>query len=88
MRTTHPHVMPGRRLRPLGPRFPRSVGPARPAKSDTPLDYRERTISRTEVAILGSELFSAETIHVPRAVQVGSWARTASGKRSGVGAGR
>jgi hypothetical protein len=66
---------------------PSCVGFAGPG-SDTSLDYRERTISRTEIAILANRLISAEAIHVPTAERARSRARTSSGKWSRPGAGR
>ena len=53
--------------------------------NDTSLDYRERTISRTEVAVLADRLISAEAVQVGTAEQAGWRARTASRKCSGFG---
>jgi hypothetical protein len=73
MRTFH-RIEPGRRLRHPVRGFPlrRLWSP----ESDTSLDYRERTISRTEVADLANGLISAEAA---------SRARTASRDWSGLG---
>jgi hypothetical protein len=53
--------------------------------NDTSLDYRERTISRTEVAILAYGLIPAEAVHVRAVEQARSRAQTASRLWSGVG---
>lgn len=47
-------------------------------KNDTSLDYRERTISRTEVAILRYRLIPAEAPHVRADEQASSRAWIAS----------
>lgn len=57
-------------------------------KNDTSLDYRERTISRTEVAILRHRLIPAEAVHVRTAEQASSRSRTTSRKWSRLGARR
>ncbi len=63
---------------------PCPVESARPG-NDTSLDYRERTISRTEDAVLANGLISAEVVHLRTAKQAGSRAETASRKWSGFG---
>ena len=68
-----------------GPGFPRS---ACSPESDTSLDYRERTISRAEVAVLANGLISAEALQMRTAEQAGSRARTAAGKWFCLGVGR
>jgi hypothetical protein len=85
MRTIH-CIEPGRRAAPPGPGFPlrRLCSP----ETDTSLDYRERTISRAEVAIVANGLMSAEAVGVRRAEQPGSRARTASRKWTHLGVGR
>jgi hypothetical protein len=82
MRTFH-RIEPGRRLRHPVRGFPlrRLWSP----ESDTSLDYRERTISRTEVADLANGLISAEAVHVRAVEQAASRARTASRDWSGLG---
>jgi hypothetical protein len=86
MRTIH-RIEPGRRLRHPGPGFPRSAGLCWPG-SDTSLDYRERTISRTEVATLRHRLIPAEAVHLRAGAQAEWRARTTSGKWSDPGVGR
>ena len=86
MRSIHA-IRTGRQLRHPGPGFPRSAGLCWPG-SDTSLDYRERTISRTEVAILGNGLIPAEAVQVRTAEEAGSRARPASRKWTRLGLGR
>jgi hypothetical protein len=85
MRTIH-RVKPGAgcAARSRVPRLCRLCSPG----NDTSLDYRERTISRTEVAILGNGLISAGAGHVGTAEQAGSRARTAYRKWSRLGVGQ
>jgi hypothetical protein len=56
--------------------------------SDTSLDYRERTISLTEVAVLGNGLISAKAVKVGTAERAGWRARAAPRKWSRLGVGR
>jgi hypothetical protein len=69
MRTIH-RIKPRsrRRAAPPGPGFPGCVGSAGPG-NDTSLDYRERTISRTEAAISVSQFISRNGEH-PRGLTV------------------